>query len=147
MLDEIQKKTNFIKLGNENTNDFVKEYYMSLRSNVQLTTEEAIQKIKEISIKLIKGIDDHEQETLEFNTLTKSFDDSKQIIKELELFYTKFSVYLTKNEFDNNVVKKSNEEAINLMNLCMLNMMDHTVDNYKKHCNNHYYNSMNKFLG
>ena len=50
MLDEIQKKTNFIKLGNENTNDFVKEYYMSLRSNVQLTTEEAIQKIKEISI-------------------------------------------------------------------------------------------------
>ncbi len=53
----------------------------------------------------------HEQETLEFNTLTKSFDDSKQIIKELELFYTKFFVYLTKNEFDNTVVKKSNEKA------------------------------------
>jgi predicted AAA+ superfamily ATPase len=58
LLDEIQKKTNFIKLGSANTNDFVKEYYVNLRSNVQLTTEEAIQKIKEISIKLIKGIDD-----------------------------------------------------------------------------------------
>jgi hypothetical protein len=35
---------------------------------------------------------------------------------------------------------------INLMNLCMSNMMDHMVDNYIDNCNNLYYTIFNKYL-
>jgi hypothetical protein len=45
LLDEIQKKYNFIKLGIKNSSDFVNEHCFNLKSNVQLATEEVILQI------------------------------------------------------------------------------------------------------
>jgi len=45
LLDEIQKKYNFIKLGIKNSSDFVNENCFNLKSNVQLATEEVILQI------------------------------------------------------------------------------------------------------
>ncbi len=35
--------------------------------------------------------------------------------------------------------------TMNLMNLCMYNIMDHIIDNYNYNCNNLQYNRMNIF--
>ncbi len=48
LLDEMQKKTSFIKLGIENSNDLVKEHCIELRSDVQLTAEEIILQVNDI---------------------------------------------------------------------------------------------------
>ena len=71
LLDEMQKKTNIIKLGIENSNDFVKEHCMNLRSDVQLTAEEVILQVNEITTKIIEEIDEYEKELIEFNKTNK----------------------------------------------------------------------------
>ncbi len=62
LLDEIQKKRNFIKLGIESSNYLIKEYCIDLRNSVQLTVEEAIQQINDISDKIIEEIDNFKNE-------------------------------------------------------------------------------------
>ena len=56
LLDEIQKKQNFIQLGFKNSSDFVNEHCLNLRSNVQLATEEVILQVNYLSSKLIEQI-------------------------------------------------------------------------------------------
>ena len=53
LLDEIQKKHNFIQLGIKNSSDFVNEHCLNLRSNVQLATEEVILQVNNLSSKII----------------------------------------------------------------------------------------------
>jgi hypothetical protein len=116
LLDEIQKKRNIKKLGIENGTDFVKEYFMDLRSDVQLKAEEAIQQVNDISNRIIKEIDEYEQELIEFNkTNIKSLFAFNAIFKELEYFHTLNIEYLNQYEIDDNLVKKSNEEATQLI--------------------------------
>ena len=115
-LDDIQKKLSFIKLGIKNSTDLVKEHCIDLRSDVQLKTEEAIQQINDINSKLIEEIDEYEQELIEFNkTNSKSLDSFNAIVKELESFLTLKTEFLNQCEIDDKLVKKSNEEANNLI--------------------------------
>jgi hypothetical protein len=115
-LDDIQKKLSFIKNGIENSTDLVKEHCIDLRSEVQLTAEEVILKVNDITTKLIEEIDEYEQELIEFNkTNSKSLDLFNAIVKELESFHTLNSEYLDKNEIDDKLIKKSYEEATNLV--------------------------------
>jgi hypothetical protein len=116
LLNEIEKKCSIIKLGIKNSTDLVKEHCIDLRSDVQLKTEEAIQQINDINSKLIEEIDEYEQELIEFNkTNSKSLDLFNATVKELESFHTLNNENLNKNEVDYNLVKKSNEEANNLI--------------------------------
>jgi hypothetical protein len=116
-LDNIQNKNNFIKLGIENSNDLVKEHCIDLRSDVQLTAEEVIQQVNDISTKLIEKIDEYEKDTIQFNNNnSKSLDAFNAIVKELESFHAINTEYLKKYEVDDTVLVKLNEDATNLMN-------------------------------
>ena len=114
MSNEIQKKLNLLKLGISNGTDFVKEHCIDLRSDVQLKTEEIIQQVNDISSKIIEEIDEYEQELIELNN-SKSLDVFNDIVKELESFYNLSTEYLNKNEVDDKLVKKSNEDATKLV--------------------------------
>jgi len=120
-LDEIQKKRNIIKLGIDNGTDLVKQHCIELRSDVQLKTEEAIQQINDINSKLIEEIDEYEQELVDLNENNSiSLDVFNAIVKELELFHTLNTEYLSKNEVDDKDVQKSNEEAANFIKIAEL---------------------------
>ena len=61
--------------------------------------------------------------------------------------------HITKNKFtifncnqDMNHLS-NNSCMINLMNLCMYNMIGHIIDNYIKYCNIPYYNLFDNYLG
>jgi hypothetical protein len=116
LLDEIQKKLNLIKLGIYNGTDLVKQNCIDLRSDVQLKTEEIIQQVNDISSKIIEEIDEYEKELIEINkTNHKSLDVFNGFFKELESFYTLNTEYLKRYEVDDKFIKKSNEEANNLI--------------------------------
>ena len=116
LLNEIEKKCSIIKLGIKNSTDLVKEHCIDLRSDVQLKTEEAIQQINDMNSKLIEEIDEYEKELIEFNkTNSKSLDSFNAIVKELESFLTLKTEFLNQCEIDDKLVKKSNEEANNLI--------------------------------
>ncbi len=55
LLEEIEKKHRFIKLGITNSTDLVKTHCMNLRNDVQLTAEEAIQQINDLKKKEAKS--------------------------------------------------------------------------------------------
>jgi hypothetical protein len=116
LLDEIQKKNNFIQLGIKNSSDFVNEHCLNLRSNVQLATEEVILQVNYLSSKLIELIDEYEQELIEFNKTNsgslKSFD---VIVKELESFHNLNNEYLKQHTVDDEIIIKLNEKATNLI--------------------------------
>ncbi len=113
---EIQKKFNLIKLRINNRTDLVKEHCVDLRSDVQLKAEEAIQQVNDISNRIIKEIDEYEQELIEFNkTNIKSLFAFNAIFKELEYFHTLNIEFFNQYEIDDNLVKKSNEEATQLI--------------------------------
>jgi hypothetical protein len=116
-LNDIQKKHNFIKLGIENSNDLVKEHCIDLRSDVQLTAEEVIQQVNDMTTKLIEKIDEFEKDTIQFNNNnSKSLDAFNVIAKELESFHAINTEYLKKYEVDDTLLSKLNEDATNLMN-------------------------------
>ena len=114
-LDDIRKKNSFIEHGINNSNDLIKEYCMDLRSEVQLKTEQAIEQINKLNKEIIDQIDEYEQELIELNKInSKSLDAFNKIVKELESFYNLSTEYLNKNEVDDKLIKKSNEDATNL---------------------------------
>ncbi len=67
LLDEIQKKHSFLKHGIENSNDLINEYCADLRSDVQLTAEEVILQVNDISSKIIEEIDEYVPIDMNFN--------------------------------------------------------------------------------
>ena len=66
LLDKIQNKCNFVKLGIENSDDLVKEHFINLKIEVQLTAEEVIQQVNDLTDQIIEEIDEHKKEKIEF---------------------------------------------------------------------------------
>ena len=115
-LDNMLKKRSYIKLGIENSTDFVKEYCIDLRNDVQLATEGVIQQINDINVEIINEIDEYEKELIEFNkTQPAPLDSFNNTVKRLEAFHALNTEYLNQNEVDDETIAKSNEEANNLM--------------------------------
>jgi hypothetical protein len=115
-LDHILNKSNFIKNGIKNSNDFVREHCIELKNNVQLTAEEVIQEVIEISAKIIVEIDEHEQEFIKLNKNNKeALDKFNKILNELELFHSVNTEYLKKYDIDDDLIIKANNNAINLI--------------------------------
>jgi hypothetical protein len=116
LLDKIQNKCNFIKLGIENSDDLVKDHCMNLKSEVQLTAEEVIQQVNDLTDKIIEEINDYEKETIEYNKKnSKNLVGFNNILKELESFHTKNTEYLKRFDANYEIVIKSNEDAKNLI--------------------------------
>ncbi len=123
LLNEIQKNRNSIEFGVENSADFVKEHCIELRTNVQLATEEVIQQVNDLSAKMIEEINEYEKEMIEFNkTNSKSLDDFKKLIEELDTFHSVNSEYLKQLLIDDEILLKSTNEATNLIKKAELEM-------------------------
>jgi hypothetical protein len=116
LLDEIEKKHSFIKFAIENSVDLVNTHCIDLRNDVQLTAEEAIQQINDLSSQIIVEIDEYEQKLIEYNkNNSKLLDEFNKNAKELETFHSVNTEYLKKYEVDEELVVKLNEEATNLI--------------------------------
>jgi len=113
---KFKKKHSFLKHGIANRNDLRNECYVDLRSDVQLTAEEIIVQVNEISSKIVEEIDEYEKEIIEFNkTNSKSIDAFNAIVKELESFHTVNNEYLKQHIVNDEKINKSLEEATNLI--------------------------------
>jgi len=89
-LDEIQKKHRCIKRGIENSTDLINEYCLELRTEVQVTAEEIILQVNDLSSKIFEEINEYEKELIEFNkTNSKSLDEKSILgiskIKSIEM--------------------------------------------------------------
>jgi len=116
LLDEIEIKHRYFKLGIENSNEMVNIHCIDLRNDVQLKAEEAIQQINELSSQIIEEIDEYEQKLIEYNkTNSKLLDEFNKNAKELETFHSVNTEYLKKYEVDEELVVKLNEKATNLI--------------------------------
>jgi hypothetical protein len=87
---------------------------MNLRSDVQLTAEEVILQVNEISSKIIEEIDEYERNVIELNK-TNSLDALNAFAKELESFHTINTEYLKQHIVDDDKVAQSFEEATSLI--------------------------------
>jgi hypothetical protein len=118
MQEYVSKYVNFIKLGIENSDDLVKEHCMNLKSEVQLTAEEVIQQVNDLTDQIIEEINDYEKGTIEFNkTNSKNLAGFNNILKELESFHTNNTEYLKRFDANYEIVIKSNEDANNLIEI------------------------------
>jgi hypothetical protein len=116
LLDEIEIKHRYFKLGIENSNEMVNIHCIDLRNDVQLKAEEAIQQINELSSQIIVEIDEYEQKLIEYNkNNSKLLDEFNKNAKELETFHSVNTEYLKKYEVDEELVVKLNEKATNLI--------------------------------
>ncbi len=114
---EKEKDTTLIDYLTNPLFNLIKEHFMDLRSGVQLTAEEVILQVNDISTKLIEKIDEYEKDTIQFNNNnSKSLDAFNAIVKELESFHAINTEYLKKYEVDDTVLVKLNEDATNLIN-------------------------------
>jgi len=116
LVDKILEKRNFIRQCIDNSTDLVKDYCMDMRTDVQLATEEVIQQINDLSMKIIEEVDEYEKELIENNrNNSKSFDEFNKFVKELESFHAVNNEYLKQHLVDDEIINKSNEEASNLI--------------------------------
>ena len=73
-----------------NSDDCIKEYCIELRGKVQLTTEQAIEEINDLSEQVIGEINDYEQEIINLNkNNADSLKRFETIEQELESFQLK----------------------------------------------------------
>jgi hypothetical protein len=116
LLDKIQNKCNFVKLGIENSDDLVKEHFINLKIEVQLTAEEVIQQVNDLTDQIIEEIDEHKKEKIEFyKTNSKNLVDFNNIVKELKSFHIDNTEYLKRFDANYEMVMKSYEETTNLI--------------------------------
>lgn len=115
-LNDIYSKMNSINYGVNNGLDQIKEYCFDLRHEVQLTTEQSIQKIYGTNEKFIKKIDDYEKERIENFQINDQMKESFiKLIKELETFYYKWTKYLSQIKIDDQEIAEANEYAFQLI--------------------------------
>lgn len=114
-LSEIRNQIETIQFGITNGLDKIKEYCLDLRTDVQLVTEQSIQKIYEYNETLVKEISAYEQECMNEFTVKKFIKEEFDIIiKELESFYTKWNEYLTQVKIEDEAIFEANEQAAKL---------------------------------
>ena len=115
-LDQTEQKYNYIKRGIDNSNDLIKEHFMDQINSVQITVEEIILQIKNIGAKLIKNINEYEQKLILINKTSKksSFSEFEQVAKKIKTFHSKNIELLRQHVLNDDIIIKSNEEAINL---------------------------------
>ena len=75
LLKHIEMNINLIKIGVNNSDDFIKEHCIELRNEVQLVTEVTVEHINDYNSEIIKEIDKYEKERLEINK-SKTIRDS-----------------------------------------------------------------------
>jgi hypothetical protein len=123
LLKHIGININLIKIGVNNSDDFIKEHCIEMRNEVQLVTEVTIEHINDYNSEIIKEIDKYEKERLEINKSTKKIDlnsfdsslkDLNEFLKEMQSFYDENVKCLKENQIRDSVIAKLNENAISM---------------------------------
>ena len=108
LLDEFQIKFDKINFDLNNSDSFVKEYYIELRRQVQIAKELKIQKLEDQSEAILVKIDEYEKNSL---ALKVNKDDFFVKLNEMKLENEKWLKSLTEREIDfklnNDQVKES----------------------------------------
>ena len=109
---EIQKKLAILKSLINNSDDFIKEYCIDLKNDVQLKTEQLIEQINEFSSEIISNIDIYEKENKQNKSV--SLSDNDEIVKELELFCEKTTSHLNQFQINESDTVHLNKQSISL---------------------------------
>jgi hypothetical protein len=120
-LKEIEKNIEKISFSLKSGVDQMKEYFMDLKSEVQLATEEAIEQLNIFNEELINEINLKEIDCLASIALNEKLkQELSNRVNESELFHCKWSQYLKQPIISDESVVNANESAnsliINLIN-------------------------------
>ena len=115
-LKDIEQKIKQISFSLKNGVDQMQVYFMDLRSEVQVTTEEAILHLKEFNQELINQINIAERDCLaSIQSNEKARQELSEKIAETELFHSKWTQNLKQTVIDDESVMNANEAANSLI--------------------------------
>lgn len=91
LLKEIENKIKLISYGITNGRDYIKEYCLNLKTDVQLIAEQKIIEIHEFTTELVKKIDSYESQCIDsyVDIDIQLVNEFKQIINEFKVFQSK----------------------------------------------------------
>jgi hypothetical protein len=123
-LIDLKSKKDQIKLLIESPNDYLKQYCIDLKTDVQLATEEAIQQINDFNAEIIQDIDNYEKKCIRSNINEKSLKKYNKIIQKLELFSANQNDYLKNtHDIDNDQVIRLNSTTNDLLHKTELDLI------------------------
>ena len=115
ILKDIQKEQNLFEHYLTNPTDYIKEHFINLRNEVQLTAEELHEQIDDLSEEVILEINEYEKKLISSNTINlDSFQSFKLIEKQLESFHLQTEEYLKQPKLNDEKLDQLNQDAIAL---------------------------------
>jgi len=114
-LDEIEKKIGELSFSLNNGVDFIKEYCIVLRNDVQFATEKAVKEINEFSEEMINKINTYEKERIkDYQELKEDKDEFTKFVDEMKNFHIEWVSYLKHFEIKDQDVLNANTRASEL---------------------------------
>ena len=114
-LKEIEESLNQFKLEIEKSLETVHDFYLNLRTEIQLETEVLIERIKDISESMIKEVQDKEKASLVYSNETNLLR-FKNIAFQMESFHAEWTKYLKNHDIKETETNRANLEAVQLKN-------------------------------
>ena len=92
--------------------DIIKNYCDTLRNEVQLTTEQAIEQIKKLSMGLIQEVDSYEDESVENFEIEATYrNDFNNFVAETYEYVSEWANYLKQHELDDSELKQASDKG------------------------------------
>ena len=114
-LDEIEKKIGELSFAINNGVDFIKEYCIVLRNDVQFATEKAVKEINEFSEEMINKINTYEKERIkDYQELKEDKNEFTKFVDEMKNFHIEWVSYLKHFEIKDQEVLNANTRASEL---------------------------------
>ena len=116
-LNDIEKKISELTFSINNGVDFIKEYCIDLRNDVQCATEKVVKEINEFSEQMINKINKYEKERIkDYQELKDHKEEFTKFVDEMKKFHTEWSSYLKHFEIKDQEVLDANTRANELKN-------------------------------
>jgi hypothetical protein len=116
-LDRIKETIIQLSFTINNSDEQIQEHCMNIKNDIQLTKEEAIEHISDLSEQLIQDVNEYERKCIRLNRMN-SFDYKHylNVLNELEMFHSKWSQYLMRSSvlIKNEIILEANKNAIDL---------------------------------
>lgn len=117
-LNEIQSRLDSFKRTTSNSVDKVKEYCLSLKQDVYLSTELALQQINELSDEFIQIINKYELDCLEsLEKNDKHLVEVNHLINDIQIFHDEWCEYLKQFQISDQDVTKANDSSLKLIQI------------------------------
>jgi len=114
-LNDLNRNINSLSFGVINPIDKIKEYCIDLTNKIQLATEEAIEHLNKLNEEAINQVKTYENECIKTFEMREDIKEAfNKTIKDLKLFYSKWSEYLKQTQISDEEIKNASNEAIRL---------------------------------